>query len=268
MVISYLVRRDLHGQAIEVYEEMLDFGVEPEASLRNTMIRVNLAVGNVKDAEAHLEHMKQEQRQLGLDTLTTTVEGLCKLVSTGKVKDTDPMMAKLRTYASELRKAVEALPAGTRDSSSWRTLLRYEAIVLGPAHALETARQTSRSGVADFRTLNMLLRAHVEELKELQSSDEALELLDRVQSAIDPQRRIQPDDNCYNILMLGLLDNSGGESALLEEDVDLSPDDGTNGSTVRQPRSHPTPNQVREAQLFYDHIRSLGIPPTPLLRRP
>lgn len=269
MVINHLVRRDLHAQAIEIYQEMLEFGVQPETPLRNTMIRVHLAVNNLQEADAHLEHLEQGQEQLEIVTLTITVEGLCKLVSASKGKEKDLAMDKLRRYGSELRGAVEALPVGTTDSTAWNTLLRYEAIVFGVSHALKSARKASESDAVNSTTLNVLLRAHVDELKELQNSDEALELLERVQSAIDPLQRIQPDDRCYNTLMLGLLQNSAAESAPFDDDAaDFALDEGTPGNTVQPGRSTPTPNQVREAQLLYDHVRSLGIPRTPLLVTP
>lgn len=274
MVISYLVKRGEYGHAIRVWNDMLEYGVEPEDALRNTMIRVQLAVRNIDQAETQLQHVSQDKEQLGIDTLTTTVEGLCKLVSTAKDTD-EELMGKLRTYASDLRKAVESSPQAASDSSAWHALLRYEAMIVGPAHALETARLANKPGMFGHSTLCFLLRMHVDELNDLQSSDEALELLDKVQSAIDPKRTIQLDDQCYNILMLGLLDNSAAESdikaedlILLDNDADGLLDDAGNRSTDRQSRILPTPNQVREAQLLYDHVRALDIPPTPLLVAP
>ncbi|SPO20399.1 uncharacterized protein UTRI_00796_B [Ustilago trichophora] len=274
MVISYLVKRGEYGHAIKVWNDMLEYGVEPEDALRNTMIRVQLAVKNTDEAETQLQHISLEKEQLGIDTLTTTVEGLCKLVSIAKETD-EELMGKLRTYASDLRKAVESSPQAATDSSAWHALLRYEAMIVGPAHALETARLASKPGMFGHSTLCFLLRLHVDELNDLQSSDEALELLDKIQSAIDPKRMIQLDDQCYNILMLGLLDNSAVDSEiqtedpiLLDDDADVLLDDAGDRSANQQSRNLPTPNQVREAQLLYDHVRALGIPPTPLLVTP
>ncbi|SNX84106.1 uncharacterized protein MEPE_02814 [Melanopsichium pennsylvanicum] len=268
MVISYLVKRKSFGHAIKVWHEMLNYGVTPEVSLRNTMIRLHLALNNTAEAEAHLQHLWQEQDQLGIDTLTITVQGLCRLAIEGKGEGEDTMI-KLRIYARDLRKAAESSPQ--MDPAAWRALLCYEAIVAGPAQALRTARQAYQPGLFNHNTLCMLLRLHVDDLNDLQSSDEALELLDRVQMAIDPQRYIKPDDRCYNILMLGLLDNLVTESAFktddaaaFEDEVDLL----SEASANRQSRQLPTPNQIREAQLLYDHVRSLGVPPTPLLVTP
>ncbi|SAM59373.1 uncharacterized protein UBRO_01087 [Ustilago bromivora] len=268
IVISHFAQRKLYAQAIKVWQEMQKLGVEAEAALHNTMIRV-LTVNNAKEAEAHLHHLKQKQGELGIDTLTTAVEGLCKLISTGRAKDREATMSKLQSYASQLRQAIEALPSDAMEPSAWHTLLRYEAEVLGPTQALETARQASRSGVATSTTLNVLLRAHVEEIRELQSSDEALELLDRVQSAIDPRRGVQPDDRCYNVLMLGLLDDLYAETALFDGDANFfAADEAAARRCDRLLRTQPTPNQIREAQLLYDHVRSLSIPATPLLVTP
>lgn len=274
MVISYLVQQRSYGHAVKTWQEMLECGVKPDTSLRNTMIRVHLAVNNTAEAETQLDHLAKENEHLGIDTLTTTVEGLCKLIAS--VKQTDEgVMSKLRAYASDLRKEVGSYPQAAVDLSAWHALLRYEALIASPTHALETARQARKPGLFRLRTLCMLLRLHVDELADLQSSDDALELLDRIQVAIDPDRSIQPNDQCYNILMLGLLNNAGPDSAFGSEDaVSMDADAklfakevGDTGSG-RQLQSLPTPNQIREAQFLYDHIRTTGIPPTPLLVTP
>lgn len=274
MVINYYVQRQSYSQGLEVWKEMREFGVEPETQLRNTMIRTLLSINDVAGADAQLQSLAQQQGHLGIDTLTTTVEGLCKLITAARKSDHE-FMAKLRSYATDLRKAVESSTDSATDVSAWHTLLRYEAVVGDPAHALETARQAYQPDLFDFSTLLLLLRLHSDELSDVQSSDEAVELLDRILSAIDPKRNIQPDDQCYSILLLGLLQNPGFEATSVIERQDamafdrtLPADEAEENSPAQQPRPLPTPNQVREAQLLYDHARSIGIPPTASLVTP
>ncbi|CDW98272.1 hypothetical protein, partial [Sporisorium scitamineum] len=270
MVIAYLEQHHSNDHAIQLWNEALGAGVEIEDPLRNTMIKVFLAVNNTAEADALRQQLAQDDAHLGIDTLTATVEELCILASTSKQVDAESMR-KLRTHATNLRNALDSNSDLGTDSSAWQALLRYEAIVAGPAHALQMARKAFKPGVFDYGVLCMLLRLHTDELNDLQSSDEALELLDRIQSAIDPKRTIQLDDRCYSILMLGLLSPSGSgqdDAVALNQDGDLVADQDTDGGGGRSPRSLPSPNQVREVQLLYDHVRALGVPPTPLLVTP
>lgn len=181
MVISYYARSQEYRRAMEVWIEMLDKGVQPEPALRNTMIRVRLELNDIVGAEAQLQSLASGSDPPGLDTLTTTVQGLCKLVTAEGEKD-QQLKAKLRAYAGDLRKAVDLSPGSAGDPAAWHALLRYEAIVADPAHALDTARYARESVQFDQRTLSLLLHLHVDELNELQTSDEALELLDRIHS--------------------------------------------------------------------------------------
>lgn len=263
LVISYLVEHRAYGQAIEMYQEMIRYGVEPEEQLRNTMIRAYLATNNTAEANLQLQSISAQNRQLGIDTLTTTVHGLCKIVSLAK-EPSEEQITELKRCAGELRKAVESNAQGATDTAAWNALLRYEAIIAGPAHALETARQLSKPGLFDYSTLLMLLRMHIDELNDLHSSDEALDMFERIQSAIDPERTNQPDERCYIALMRSFLDSSSlqGTVITLEEEAEVVDDE------TRQPRALPTPNQIRECQLLYDHARSLGLPPTTRLVKP
>lgn len=240
IVISSLVQRRLHAQAVTTWGQMQDKGVEAGMALRNTMIRAYLALDKAAEAESLVQHSTRDNGRRGIDTLTTAVEGLCKLVSAAGKGVSSERLDKLRSYAGELREALESHPD---DRSAWHALLHYEALTVRPSRALETARQAYQPGLFDRTTLCMLLRLQTAELSNLQSSDEALELLERVRSAIDARHSIESDDQCYNILMLGLLSNSSSESA-------------------------PTPNQLHEAQTLYNHARSIGIQPSPLLITP
>ncbi len=189
------------------------------------------------------------------------MEGLCKLV---EVKGTDfELMDELHTHARGLREALDSSPPAATDSSAWQAFLHYEAIVKGPAHALETARTACKPGLLDYSTLCMLLRLHVQQADDLQSSDEALELLNRIQAAIDPKRTLRIDDRCYNILMRGLLDRSEAPSS----DEGTLGEDGDTG-TLHRTSALPSPNQIHEVQILYDHVRGIGVPPTKLLVEP
>ncbi len=145
----------------------------------------------------------------------------------------------------------------------------------GPCTRTRDSETSLPAGLVRLLTLLLLLRLHSDELSDVQSSDEAVELLDRILSAIDPKRNIQPDDQCYSILLLGLLQNPGFEATSVIERQDamafdrtLPADEAEENSPAQQPRPLPTPNQVREAQLLYDHARSIGIPPTASLVTP
>ncbi|TKY90938.1 hypothetical protein EX895_000936 [Sporisorium graminicola] len=268
MVIAYLERHRSYIHALKLWTDALEYGVEPEDPLRDTMIKVFLAVNNKTEADALRQQLSQHEAHLDIDTLTSAVEDLCQAVS--QLKQSDPeLMSELRTHAMNLQKTMDSNTELATLSSAWKALLRYEAIVAGPAHALQTARQAWKPGLFDSETLSLLLRLHEDELNDLQSSDDALELLDRIQSACDPKRTTQPDDQCYSILIQGLLNSSGSkaeDACALDQDGNLVPDE--DGDRGRSTCGLPSPNQIREAQLLYDHVRALGMPPTPVLAMP
>uniref|UniRef100_V5GL05 Pentatricopeptide repeat-containing protein n=2 Tax=Kalmanozyma brasiliensis (strain GHG001) TaxID=1365824 RepID=V5GL05_KALBG len=261
MIISYLARREQYDRAVTVWNDMLEYGVRPETSLRSTMVQVYLAAEKPAEAIVQVQELAREEPKLGIDTLTTTVEGLCRLAENRKLDNN--LTNELDTLSSHLRKALDSSRQAGTDSSAWQALLHCEAIVNGPAHALQTAKKACKPGLLGSSAVCMLLRLHVDELNDLQSSDEALELLDRVQTAADPKRTIKVDDNAYSTLMLGLLNKSEaqGDTHL------LSSDDG-NGGTLEQLRAPPSPNQIHEAQNLYNHVRALGVAATPLLVKP
>lgn len=244
LVISHLARRRSYKHAIKVWHDMSISGVTPSADLRNTMIRVFTAVIRTGEAEDQRLELAREEASISPDDLPATVMSLCELVLSNTETSLE-RMDKLRKHVNQLQREVESNPQMANNTASWNALLRYEALVVSPAHARQTARQVYKPGMFDYSTLCVLLRLHTEELNELQSSEDALELLDQVQSAIDPSRSIALDDECYSILMFGLLSNS-----------------------VSEDTPNPSPNQIHEAQLLYDHVCSTGIPPTPLLVTP
>ncbi|KAJ9476440.1 hypothetical protein PHBOTO_000124 [Pseudozyma hubeiensis] len=244
MVISHLANRRKYEHAVKIWRDMLELGVEPEEDLRRTMERVYTAINKAIKDEDDRPQLAQEETIVAADSVAMTIMSLCEQASTGHEHDSE-LRAKLHTHVVQLRQDMDSCPRTANDTTAWNALLRYEAFVGGPAHALQTAKQAYRPGVFDASTLSLLLRLHTEELNDLQSSDEALELLNRIQSAIDPKRAITADDQCYSVIMLGLLNNASTEDA-----------------------AQPSPNQIREAQLLYDHVRSLGLAPTPLLVKP
>ncbi|GAC99465.1 hypothetical protein PHSY_007066 [Pseudozyma hubeiensis SY62] len=244
MVISHLVNRRKYEHAVKVWQDMLGLGVEPEEDLRRTMERVYTAINKTIKDEDDRPQLAQEETIVGTDSVATTIMSLCEQVSIGHEHDSE-LGAKLHAHVGQLRQEMDSCPRTANDTTAWNALLRYEAFVGGPAHALQTAKQAYRPDLFDASTLSLLLRLHTEELNDLQSSDEALELLDQIQTAIDPKRSLTADDQCYSVMMLGLLHNSSLEDA-----------------------AQPSPNQIREAQLLYDHVRSIGLPPTPLLVKP
>ncbi|CBQ68128.1 conserved hypothetical protein [Sporisorium reilianum SRZ2] len=263
MVIAYLEQNRSYAEALELWNEMLRLGVEVWDPLRDTMTQILRALNNTAEADTLRQQLSPDEAHSGVHALTSTVEELCRIAAASKRVD-PKLMTKLRTHATDLRKALDSNPQLATDVSAWHALLRCQAIVAGPALALQTAKQAARPGLFDNGTLCMLLRLHVDELNDLQSSDDALDLLDRVQSAIDPKRTIQLDDQCYYILMLGLLNMTSSEA--FNQDADLFADRDSDGSLSTY--GLPSPNQVREAQLLFDYVRALGVAPTPLLVKP
>ncbi len=256
MIISPLARRGRYDQAIDVWQEMMESGVQPDMRLRELMVNLCLESQDTP-ARARLEGLAQGADDTAFHTCIIVVEGLCHFAA--RVLEVDEeLLLRLRTHASHLRGLLESRAPDEARTAARDALLRFEAVDAGLTPAPETASRAHEPESPDQRAIEeLLLGLHGDELNSVQSSDEAVELLDRILAATDPGRTIHPDDQCYHLLMLGLLNTSG-------TDINASAvEDAENGST--QSRALPTPNQVREAQLLYDHARAIGVSPTPQL---
>ncbi|GAC73958.1 hypothetical protein PANT_9c00386 [Moesziomyces antarcticus T-34] len=262
MIISPLARRGCYDQAIDVWQEMMEAGVQSDVRLRETMVNLCLESQDTP-ARARLEGLAQGADETAFHTCIVVVEGLCNFAA--RVLEVDEeLLLRLRTHASHLRGLLESRAPDEASTAARAALLRFEAVDAGLTQAPETASRANEPQSPDQRAIEeLLLGLHGDELNSVQSSDEAVELLDRVLAATDKGRNIHPDNQCYHLLMLGLLNTRGSDiHAIPAEDAE----DGATPS-----RALPSPNQVREAQLLYDHARAIGVSPTtqlvaPLLR--
>ncbi|PWN48603.1 hypothetical protein IE53DRAFT_389180 [Violaceomyces palustris] len=295
LVISALIRQGNTTQAKRAYQAMAEQGVEPNKHLINTMISLHFSEGS------HTE-VKELGKELGgyqtfdIDTLSIFLEGFSKALTVSSLE------SERQSFRDEARRVAtyleEKLP-GCQDQVAWNSFLRYSGIIAGPEAAMETARKALSKGFfrGNARTFNVLLLLHEKEMANLNHSDEAVELLQRLE-AMDPSQTLKADKFSYTILinaLLGFKTSGGGKtsSTLLvisekskAKDVSASASDPTeemegskscakssmsespNFSNPQPPPSSkesppPLPSlyQIREAQNLYDHVRRIGMDP-------
>lgn len=231
MVAQFLSWTDQHDRAGELWEEMKQHGAVPETRFHTVMIRLLFQCNNVEEAESYLLSIEQQDGQLDIKVLTAAVENYCDLFQTDQLQQS-LVELRLRKYAQLLRSELSNEPSA--DPAASHAFLRYESLLLGPAHALQTAKQLG-SGL-DPQSITQLLRLQTDELRSLQTSDDALALLDKILD-LNPSNKAKPSDDTYQLLVLALL----GKDAKATADA------------------VPTPNQIREAQMLYDQLQSSGL---------
>ncbi|KAN0060314.1 hypothetical protein ACQY0O_007643 [Thecaphora frezii] len=271
LVLNAVCRRKELVRARELVDDMQRHGVELDGKVRNTIVMLYFSLGMVEKAEQHLRLMG-DACDMKIDTLTVTVNGYCMAIASCGHED-----VRHRHFADAARRYAEALMAkltgenlGPTDRPGWLAMLRYVGQSRGPAAALETARKWIRPEAFDARYVSHLLMLHQRELEELQTSDEALALVRRIE-AVDPTGALHADRVCYTILISSLLGRPPRFKQWTQPSQPGKPPTAENDDgDARDARSPPNPNQVREAQLLYDHLLASGFVPdaaivTPLI---
>ncbi|PWY97184.1 hypothetical protein BCV70DRAFT_195962 [Testicularia cyperi] len=237
LVASYLADTGQYQRACELWTQMLDHGTLPGTDIRNTMVLLHFRNRNLQEAEQQLLDLEQ-QKELGLESLARAVVGFTSAAADALVPSDGTMTSPVHRYAAALRELLFDADDPPNGVAAWVALLRYDAHFNGPSQAIDTAKRAGMQGAVTSGMLAVLLQLHTDRLQGLQTSDEAIELLDSI-TAVDATGKARPGPECYQHLLVALL---GGSTPSTQSD------DYDSGGVA-------TPNQIREAQLLYDHIR-------------
>ena len=270
LVLTALSKRGESQRAQALWRSMESDGINPERTARNTMISLYFASGMIEEAEKELRALGPRD-EMWLDTLTIALDGYTTAIRSCSDETLRAHFVKMaRRYAQVLREGAEPseLTSGRRlDRAAWFSVFRYEALLMGPQMALESARKAYRPDIFKDRIVTNLLLLHEQELVELQTSDEALGLLRRIES-IDRSKRLKASQVPYSILILALLGRPPTQKMWAAATSSEQAEDAVRAAAalddigmVSGINKTPTPNQIREAQLLYDAAIEHGVEP-------
>ncbi|EPQ29146.1 uncharacterized protein PFL1_03433 [Pseudozyma flocculosa PF-1] len=229
---------------------------------RNTLASLYYSLGMTDMAEEQLRRIG-ELEAMPVPSLVVALNGNCMAIRSCDDDGQRQQYVHLaQRYAEALRGRLPPQGPGGPDRLAWLAVLRHEAMVSGADAAVETVRSWTAPDALSPRFTVALLQLHERELEELQTSDEALALLRRIET-LDSSGAARADRGCFSLLISSLLGRPPRAKRWTKPSRSGDEWQPSEALTLRNPQGKlpPNPNQIREAQLLYDHVLASGVAP-------
>lgn len=242
IVAEFLGKTDQYDRICELHEQIDKLRVDLTPTGQAIFVSLHLKFNNIQRADRYLQDIERQGGQLPMKVLVAAVDGFCRLLRAGH-EQAATIKDRLIHYTQQLQSLTSSSGPDPPTTAARRAVMTSTFTLHGPKHVLQNhERQGSDHDVVFM--INHMLRLQAGKLKLLETSDDALSLLNQVLVSLSAAMS-DANDITYRTLMLALLDQGYVYPPSVEQSSDLP--------------TESSPNKIRETQMLYDRLRSIGV---------